>query len=64
MDNVLDLLLEAMLQKPHKTHLVVVPRLTTFLLINHMLKEAGLLFHEPLVVVGDHRRPEGGSWKQ
>ena len=59
----LDLLLEANLKSPYKTHIAVVPRLMTFLWRRHMGKEADLLFtipvgipfwvleeHEPLIV--------------
>ena len=39
METSLDLLLEARLNQQHKTHLVAVPRLMTFLWINNMGKE-------------------------
>ena len=44
----LDLLLEDRLKGLHKTHICVVHRLMTFLLIRHMRKESGLFFTIPV----------------
>ena len=51
METDLDLLPEARLKRPYKTHIFVIPRLTTFLCKRHMRKEADLLFTIP---VGTH----------
>ena len=48
MENVLDLLSEARLKQLHKTNLVVVPYLMTFIWIIHMVKEDNLLFSLPV----------------
>ena len=59
MENMLYLLLEARLEQPHKTNLIVVPRLMISFSRKHIVKEADLLFTIPVGIpfwgLGGHK---------
>ena len=54
-ETILDLLLESRIQRPYKSHVMVVPLLMTFSWRNQMGEEAELLFNIPMgFPIGDY----------